>query len=149
MKYKNVYKKVDNVLKEFEKGQLRAFGIKLVRDEVGKVVGYKVQYQGRLLPSVAFSKEYGCFILYYQAPNNFGQQSFLFSLDDFIFCFNRNKVFELLDNNPNDFVTFALKWFALNPSVLARLSSKNKKGNKRYKLDKFDCSGFLKSLRSR
>lgn len=120
---------------------LKCFGIKV--DKESKE--FKVQYRGEKLPSIAYRKKEDLYCLYYQAPNGFGQQSFLFSFDDFRFCFNQ-KDFELLDGNPNDYVLFAFEMFYVNLTVLRQLRRNKRSGVRKLRLDRLNVKRMLKCL---
>ena len=138
---KNVKQCLENFIKDEYGTVLRDFGIKLI-DNNG--LDYKVLYQGRKLPRITYSKSNDNFVIYYQAPDDLGQQQFVFDYNDFVYCFNQNKRFYLLDNNPNTYVVFILNFFFVNPSFLRRLRGLKKWGRQLVRLDKFNLNAFEK-----
>lgn len=116
---------------------LRDFGIKVVNDDEVKVL-----YQGRKLPRIAFLKSKQVFCIYYQGPDDVGQQSFEFDYDEFVFWYNEGKKFENMVRN--EYAGFVLKYFSLNPSFLRRLGHKKKRCNKLLMLKELSLREFKK-----
>ena len=154
-------------LKEEKVQILKDFGIKIVRgkeEEEGtkestkKRVNYKVQYQGRKLPRITFMKGSQMFKIFYQAPNDFGQQSWEFDYFDFVEVENKikevrqyaknvsefnEKKFEILKNwCPNDYVVFIFMYFGVKRSFLALRLKEKKDCNKLFVLEEL----FLNEL---
>lgn len=109
-----------------------------------------LSFNHKKLPSLSFILSSQDFVAFYQAPDNFGQQSFSFSYDSFILSFNQAKFkhstpkkdyisftdyFFFLNNySPNDYLLLLFSCFSITPTILKSAIHQNKKLKKRIKL---------------
>ena len=93
----------------------------------------------RLLPSLIYSPSLNKIILYYQGPNNYGQQSFSFNAEDFLYAYSQSRyksstpksdyqsfqdIFFQDYPQANQYVRFVFNNFNINPTIIKRLSSR-------------------------
>ena len=125
---------------------VRHFGLKLVD-------GFEVVVSNsRKLPSLSYDSDSGFLILDYFGPVDFGQQSFRFAPDEFLYAYDKAKYkhniskFEYLpfdfyffeESYPkaakNKYLRFIFDCFIINPSLIKKVMSLNKSLHRKVKL---------------
>lgn len=112
-------------------------------------------------PKLSFNKKNQNLVLYYPGGFDFGQQQFVFEIDDFLDAFQNAKFkkyiskFQYLDfdkiffdkyyPNANQRVKLIFKYFSITPSLVNKVVHQNKKNNRKARIG-FKTAEILRGL---